>query len=482
MRFVKDRLVAILGTSLFRLASVWVATMAVAFAQTVTTLHSFTLGDGALPQFVTLAQGRDGNIYGTTAVGGTSTACGPGCGTVFRVTPQGTLTSVSFGVDGTEGANPEAGVAMSTDGLFYGTTSSGGASGNGEVFRFNPRTKQLLVLHSFAGSDGANPLGPMTLGPGGRLYGTTSAGGANNLGTVFSMTASGTFTSVYSFSGADGANPTVAGLTLGSNGALYGVTYEGGANGIGSIFKITASGTFTKIYDFDGSTGANPYGTLLLGTDGNMYGTTTNGGGFDLGTVFKLTQTGTVTLLHSFDLTDGSTPEAGLVQASDGKLYGTTFFGGQHGEGTIFSITTNGTFAMLYSFPSLGGVDPANPYALMQDTNGKFYGATNQGGTSSNCNNIGSIGCGTVFSLDIGLGPFVKFVVAYGKAGSVAQILGTGFTGATSVSFNGVPAEYKVISNTFMTATVPAGATTGRVTVTTPTGKLTSNVKFKVLP
>ncbi len=465
----------------FALTLVWMATALLASAQTLTTLHSFTFGDGALPQFATPTQGRDGNAYATTSVGGLSTTCGLGCGTTFKITSQGALTSFSF--DGTDGAISDAGLVLGRDGLFYGTTSSAGASGNGDVFRLNPQTGALTVLHSFAGSDGASPEAPLTLGPGGKYYGTTYTGGANNLGTVFSITPSGTFTSLHSFSGADGQNPLGGGLTLGSDGALYGVTFFGGINGPGTIFKITASGTFTKLYDFDQTHGANPYGSLLLAADGNMYGTTNAGGGLNQGTVFKLTPAGVLIVLHSFDVTDGGNPEGGLVQASDGKLYGTTFFGGGHGEGSIFYITPGGTLTTVYSFPSFDGVDGANPFGLMQHTNGKFYGTTNQGGTSDNCSFFGSVGCGTVFSLDLGLGPFVKFVVPNGKVGSVIQILGTGLTGTSAVSFNGVPASsFKVVRDTFIKATVPPGATTGAVTVTTPTGTFTSNVNLTVLP
>src|SRR6266478_8619409 len=463
----------------FALTLLWMATALVASAQTITTLHSFTFDDGANPNLVTPTQGGDGNIYATTSIGGSKTT-GCFCGTAFKMTPEGTLTS--FSLDGTDGAIPDAGFLLGRNGLFYGTTSSGGASGNGEVFSVNSQTGALTVLHSFAGSDGASPEAPLTLGPGGKYYGTTSTGGTNNFGTVFSITPSGTFKSLHSFSGADGQNPLGGGLTLGSDGSLYGVTL-GGRIGVGTIFKITASGSFTKLYDFDQTHGANPNGSLLLAADGNMYGTTNAGGGLNQGTVFKLTPAGVVTLLHSFDVTDGANPEGGLVQASDGKLYGTTFFGGRHGEGSIFYITPGGTLTTVYSFPSFDGVDGANPFGLMQHTNGKFYGTTNQGGTSDNCSFFGSVGCGTVFSLDLGLGPFVKFVVPNGKVGSVIQILGTGLTGTSAVSFNGVPASsFKVVRDTFIKATVPPGATTGAVTVTTPTGTFTSNVNLTVLP
>src|SRR6266404_315881 len=390
---------------------------------------------------------------------------------------RGALTSFSF--DGTDGAIPDAGLVLGRDGLLYGTTSTGVASGSGEVFRLKPQTGAVTVLHSFAGSDGASPEGPITLGPGGKYYGTTSVGGSTNNATVFSITPSGKFTSLHSFSGADGAKPVGGALTQGSDGALYGVTIFGGNGTRGTIFRITGSGTFTNLYDFDGTNGSNPNGTLLLAADGNMYGTTSGDDTF--GTVFKLTPAGVVTVLHRFDI--GDNPSAGLVQASDGKLYGTTFFGGRHGEGSIFSITTDGTLNTIYSFPSFDHLDGANPFGLMQHTDGKFYGTTSQGGTSINCDSFDSIGCGTVFSLDLGLGPFVTFVVTSGKVGSVIQILGTDLTGTTAVSFNGVPASsFKVVRGTFIKATLPAGATTGPVTVTTPTGTLTSNVNFTVSP
>jgi len=309
----------------FALTLVLMATALVASAQTITTLHSFTFDDGANPNLVTPTQGGDGNIYATTSIGGSKTI-GCFCGTAFKITPQGTLTS--FSLDGTDGAIPDAGFLLGRNGLFYGTTSSGGASGNGEVFSVNSQTGALTVLHSFAGSDGASPEAPLTLGPGGKYYGTTTFGGANNFGTVFSITSSGTFKSLHSFSGAGQGQIPSAGLTLGSDGVLYGVTYGGGINGSGTIFKITASGIFTKLSDIAGSTGS-----LLLAADGNMYGTTVAGGDIGQGSVFKLTPAGVVTVLHSFDVIDGANPEAGLVQASDGKLYGTTVFGGGHGEG-----------------------------------------------------------------------------------------------------------------------------------------------------
>src|SRR5258707_5922390 len=198
-------------------------TALLASAQTITTLHSFTFDDGANPSVVTPTQGDDGNIYATTSIGGSKTT-GCFCGTAFKITPQGTLTSFSF--DGTDGAIPDAGFLLGRNGLLYGTTSTGGASGSGEVFRLNSQTGAVTVLHSFAGSDGASPEAPLTLGPGGKYYGTTAFGVANNFGTVFSITPSGTFKSLHSFSGAGEAHNPTAVLNLVSDGALYSLTYR----------------------------------------------------------------------------------------------------------------------------------------------------------------------------------------------------------------------------------------------------------------
>jgi uncharacterized repeat protein (TIGR03803 family) len=244
----------------------------------------------------------------------------------------------------------------------------------------------------------------------------------------------------------------------------------------GTIFRITSSGAFSTMYSFDATHGALPLGTLLLADDGNLYGTSSSVGAFGSGTVFRLTPAGVVTVLHNFQGTDGADPTSGLKQATDGKLYGTTTFGGALGNGTIFSITTDGTFAVLYDFDGAHGAYPFG--GLMQHTDGNLYGTTYAGGSSSHCPG----GCGTVFSLDVGLGPFVTFVAPYGKVGSGAQILGTGLRGTTAVTFNGVPSSSIVVAGTWILATVPAGATTGPVRVTTPTGTLTSNVSFRVLP
>jgi len=236
---------------------------------------------------------------------------------------------------------------------------------------------------------------------------------------------------------------------------------------------MTLDGSLESKYSFScGDDGDAPIGPLVQASDGNFYGTTRGGGKDQLGTIFRVTSDWTFITLYSFKKIahDGLNPAGGLTQGTDGNLYGTTAGGGTASSGTIFQISLNGIYKQLYSFPSNHPAFPAA--APIQDTNGTFYGPTVAGGTNS---------LGSVYTLDMGLGPFITFVRAQGKVGTKAQILGQGFTGATSVTFNGVPAtSFNIARDTYMTAVVPAGATTGPVVVTTPTGTLTSNVNFRV--
>jgi uncharacterized repeat protein (TIGR03803 family) len=227
----------------------------------------------------------------------------------------------------------------------------------------------------------------------------------------------------------------------------------------------------TTLHSFDGTDGSLPYSALVQATNGNFYGTTTDGGAYGLGTVYEITPKGALTTLHNFDLTDGGDPYAGLVLASNGDFYGTTVDGGANGDGTIYEITSSMALTTLHSFD---GTDGQSPYAgLVQATNGSFYGATTYGGAN---------GDGTVFSVAVGLGPFVKTVPTAGKVGTAVTILGTNLTGATSVTFNGTAATFTVVSQSEITTTVPAGATSGKVQVTTPKSTLKSNVAFRILP
>jgi uncharacterized repeat protein (TIGR03803 family) len=458
-------------------------------ATTFTTLVSFDVTNGADPGLGSLVQGTDGNLYGTTAYGGAnSSACyGNGCGTAFKISAAGTLTTVYSFCSQTncaDGANPSAGLVQATNGDFYGTTIRGGANDYGTVFEITP-AGTLTTLYTFAGADGEYPCAGLVQATNGDFYGTTLGGGANDYGTVFEITPAGTFTTLHSFDGTDGEGPN-GGLIQATNGNLYGTAGAGGTNGYGTVFKITLGGTLTTLYSFCSQTncadGEYPDAGLVQATNGNFYGTTYYGGdisacsAYGCGTVFEITPAGKLTTLHSFDNNDGDRPSATLVQATNGNFYGTTTLGGANDVGgTVFEITSGGKLTTLYNFCSQTNcTDGAAPEAgLVQATNGNFYGTTYNGGTN---------GVGTVFSLSVGLGPFVETLPTSGKVGAKVIILGTNLTGATAVSFDGTAATFTVVSATEIKTTVPAGATTGTVTVTTPGGTLNSNIIFRVTP
>jgi len=453
----------------------WVAAAIALPAQTFTTLHSFDGTDGQYPE-APLVQGANGMLYGTTFEGGASND-----GTVFTINRSGALTTLhSF--DGTDGAQLIGGLVQGTDGNFYGTTFEGGSSTNcrggcGTIFKITP-SGTLTTVHNFAGypTDGSNSQAALIQAADGNFYGTTSGGGTNGFGAIFKLTPGGTLTILYSFGFyTDGASP-VGGLVQAANGNFYGTAYDGGADSDGTVFTITPGGAFTTLYTFSGTDGALPYAGLVQAASGLLYGTTEIGGTIGYGTIFTITPTGTLTTLHDFDNTDGATPESALVQAANGKFYGTTYYGGTIGYGTVYSITASGTLTTLHS---LDNTDGAFPYtAVVQATNGKFYGSTFGGGAYTTC----SLGCGTVFSLSVGLGPFVETNPAAGKVGRKIGILGTDLTGATSVTFNGTGATFKVHSPTLIVAEVPSGATTGTIEVQLPSGTLSSNMRFTVLP
>jgi uncharacterized repeat protein (TIGR03803 family) len=206
------------------------------------------------------------------------------------------------------------------------------------------------------------------------------------------------------------------------------------------------------------------------------------GGANERGIIYQITQSGTFKKIYDFcsqpSCADGSFPLPELIQATDGNLYGVTQSGGANNFGTIFQLTTSGVLTTLHSFDNADG---AIPNALVQFTDGKLYGTTATGGLVSTCNpSVG--GCGTIYSLDMGLSPFVKLLWPWGKAGSTATIYGTNLSGATKVTFNGTSAFFSVVSATEITATVPSGASTGTVQVTTPAATLNSNAPFHVVP
>ncbi len=417
---------------------------------TLTTLYSFcqlnNCPDGDQP-YAGLVQASNGDFYGTTSVGGTY---GFGYGTVFSIVPSGKLSTIySFCSQNNcvDGFYPTAGLVQASNSDFYGATAEGGQYAGGTVFKMTAGGT-LKTLYSFCAlsncSDGMDPGTALVQASNGNLYGTTSAGGstlcAGGCGVIYSTTPTGKLQTIYSFCAQSGCSDgyTPSGLIQATDGNFYGVTYAGGANGYGTVFKITSSGKLKTLYSFCSQSGC----------------------------------------------TDGANPDAPLVQATDGNFYGTTSGGGVQGPctvhdvgcGTIFRITPGGVLTTLHDFCSQTGCPDGQDSilaGLVQDTNGGLYGATNRGGANNE---------GVVFALSLqGLRPFVKIQPASGNVGAAINILGTNLIGATSVTFNGTAATFSVKSKSLITTSVPAGATTGPVKVVAPGGTLTSNMPFRVV-
>ena len=348
-------------------------------------LVSLALPNGVQPQGG-LILGPDGNFYGTTRNGGSSND-----GTIFRMTPDGVLTSL-FAFNGTNGSAPRAGLALGKDGDFYGTTTFGGSSFFGTIFRFSTNGT-LTTLASFDGTNGGNPQCQLVMDSSGNFYGTVPEQGPDGFGTVFRLATNDVLTTLVSFNADNGANPE-DGLTLANDGNLYGTTVAGGSTGAGTVFRVTPEGVLTTLFTFNDTNGPNPNG-LLLANDGTFYGTTAFGGTNSFGTIFNVTTNGVFTTLFNFHFTDGQAPSTKMVFANDGNLYGTTFFGGftdNHpgtlGLGTVFRVTPNGLFTSLVQFQGTNGSNPAGPLALGND--GNLYGTTANGGPG---------GGGTIFRI-----------------------------------------------------------------------------------
>jgi len=436
-----------------------------ASSQTYTVLYNLgsATGDPLSPEYIGIfAQGRDGNLYSTSQNGGTSNN-----GAIFQLTPGGNM-KVLYSFDGNIGASPRGGLTLGTDGSLYGTTLSGGTNSDGTVFKITIGG-QFTVLHNFAnGDDGYGPLAAPTQGTDGNFYGTA----VQTFGpwSMYKITPTGILTTVFTATSSIENGHTPGTLVLGTDGNFYGATQFGGAQDRGTIFRITPQGKYTMLHSLIGTDGQNALSPLIQANDGNFYGITNQGGAKNIGAFYKMAPAGLLTDIFNFTSNiTGYEPSVGPVQATDGNFYGTAGL-------RLFEVTAAGSYTIVHNFDILTGFGSGGP--LFQHTTGILYGDTNSGGTGNPC------ACGVLYSLSMGLGPFVRFVGPQfsGKVGKSIEILGQGFTGTSKVSFHGVAASFAVVSDSYLTATVPAGATTGSVTVTTPGGTLTSNRVFRVTP
>ena len=457
------------------LAGIFLVAMAIAApAQTVSTIYKFSSGTNPnLPAGV-MAQGQDGNFYGITLSGG-----GPANqGAIYKISPKGVLTSLHAMAD-SDGTTC-SGLTLGTDGNFYGTCHNGGANDYGTLFKVTS-AGALTVLHNFAAqgstSDGCEPLAPPIQASNGDFYGTTSFCGANNYGTVYKLTLAGAYSLLYSFQGPPDDTLLPLGL-IEADGELWGVGNGWIISG-GGIFKITLAGKESLVYTFKAnSDGAYPDGeypsaNLIQGSNGDFYGTTEEGGTAKEGTIFEVTAAGKETVLYSFpNQTDGAYPSLPLTQGPNGLLFGaaTDCAGGGCSQAGLFDITTAGVYKNLYLYPLVCSNCGQPEAPLLLSTNGTFYSTTEQGG----------IGVGSFYSLNDGYSPFISLVnVTSGAEGAQVGILGQGFSSKSVVEFGGTKATTtKLTGTTYILATVPAGALTGDITVTTGSTKLSTTASL----
>jgi uncharacterized repeat protein (TIGR03803 family) len=352
----------------------------IAGAQTESILYNFPGGN---PQSGVTFD-ANGNLYGTTVFGGVN-----GAGTVWEVSSTGTYSLLySFGDSLTDGSGPVAGVTFDSHGNMYGTTRAGGVNGNGTVWEISS-TGTYSTLYSFgaSASDANDPVGGVTVDSSGNLYGVTEFGGVNGKGALWEITSTGNYGILYSFgvSGGDAAYP-VGNVTFDSSGDLFGTSAYGGVYGGGAIWELASGGAYSVYHSLGASSsdGATPLAGVSFDVYGNMYGTTKAGGAAGDGTVWEITSTGTYGTLHSFgsSASDGNGPNASVTVDNSGNLFGTTTAGGAFSAGTVWEISLIGTYQTTYSFGS-NSPDGATPLGgVTCDVTGNLYGATSVGGSN----------------------------------------------------------------------------------------------------
>ncbi len=393
MRYPKAAMARLLAIPVAAALTAAMAWPSGAWAATGTVLYSFAGGsDGATPEGPVVFDSA-GNLYGTTTFGGAN-----GDGTVFKLTHGGSgwTESVIHTFQPADGEFPEAPLVIDGSGNLYGTTYQGGALGHGAVFRLTPSTGAYTILYSFTGGvDGGLPAGGVVRDSAGNLYGTASGGGTDGQGVAFELSPNGsgfwTETVLHQFlaNGVDGEDPGGRGaLVLDGSGNLYGATVAGGSSNAGVVFELSHTGgtwTETLLHTFTGTDGADPLGSLLRDASGNLYGTTSAGGTANDGIVYKLTHSGatwTESVIYQFPGgARGRFPFAGVIADAAGNLYGTTTGGVQGAGGVVYKLTPSGTETVLYTFNGAGNGSFAG---LIRDSAGNLYGTDITGGSGAN--------------------------------------------------------------------------------------------------
>jgi len=418
-----------------------------------------------------IAQGQDGNLYGT----GQSQAADGGGG-VFKITPAGVETLVvSF--PGTWVNCGYSGLTLAMDGNFYGTCQVSGANNAGFIYRVTP-AGGLTDIYDFLNrtTDACCPLGALVLGANGDLYGTTGDLSASSAQVAFSISTKGAYKTLYTFAN---GNSVPSLLTAGGDGNFYGTEADAdGFGNVGGIFRIAAGGTFKLLYGFDNTVNvAGPSSGVVRASNGKLYGTTAFPSGTGNGALYDVTAGGVLTDIYNFPAALNFDESANnMMQASNGNLYGASYNGGTGANGGLYELTSANVFSS-YSFAANSNMGSGPKAPLMQNTNGIIYGSTYSG--------TGVAGLGAAFQLNIGAAPFISLVtpVYSGKVASTVGILGQGFSSSSVVKFGGTAATTTTLTGTtYILAAVPTGALTGDVTVTTGSTKLSTTASYKITP
>ncbi|MGV3502794.1 MAG: choice-of-anchor tandem repeat GloVer-containing protein [Adhaeribacter sp.] len=343
-----------------------------------TVLKSLQQPDGAFP-FGSLVQHPDGYLYGMTSRGGDLYS-----GTIFRISLEGDFRVLRHLDAVTDGGTPLGKLTVGADGYLYGTSPSGG-NYTGTLFRMSPEGELTVLHHMLAESDGC-VTNSLLLASDGNFYGMASEAGIQSGGTIFRLSPQGEFRVLESLPGSYQGSTPVSSLTPGPDGSLYGMTRDGGDYGTGTIFRLERQGTFTVLRSLENSyfkekyDGFRPLGSLTLARDGNFYGLMPEGGFYNCGTIFRFSPAGEYTVLYAFEGGEyGSSPWGSLTEGPDGALYGMTQTGGFHGSGVVFRASLEGNLSVLHPFNySPDGAAPRG--SLLLGLDGNFYGLTALGG------------------------------------------------------------------------------------------------------
>lgn len=454
---------------------------------TLTVLHSFNLTDGSSPEGG-LSLATDGNLYGTTTFGGSHSA-----GTIFKITPSGTHTVIYNFANGPDGGFPRNSPVQGSDGQLYGTTVVGG---NSTVYKVTTSGTLTTIATLALECDG-----PLLLAADGKFYGITLVGGVSNRGSVFSVTTAGVLKTVFSFNDPTGALP-YGPLLQAVDGNFYGTASVGGSLGGGVVYKLTPTGAFTVLHNFDSTIrtfGLTPTTGLVQGSDGFLYGVTSGGGANLDGTIFKIKTDGTAFAdIHDFDGSHGSVPYSQPLLHTNGKIYGQTNSGGSHNQGVIYSLAAGlkqfvqpvvvkqakvgaSVGVLGQNFSTATGVLFGAGAGTFTVLGNSFLTAKPANGATTGAITVNEPGGNLVSPQIFKIVPVLKtFAPPSGSVGTQVVLTGTSFLQTTAVKFGSKSATFTVNSDTQITTTVPTGAVTGKISVTTPGGTANSTSDFIV--